>query len=278
MRAAARLVVARDRGPVADEATRITVLRSQAPLVLRPTKLFGQHAMAPWQLPTPPRQVSLVAGAGGPVGGDQLSLDVEVGSGCALVVRSVAATVALPGPHDEPSRLDVTVRVGAGATLAWWPGPLIAAARCHHEVVTRVDLEAGARLLVREELVLGRHGEEPGSIDQRLRVCLEGRPLHDQRLRVGPGAPGWDGPAVTGGRRAIGTLVVVDGEPNLRVVDGDNGGAGARRSGRGEGCDTGVMTLPGGQGVLVSALAADSLTLRGNLDAVLRSLQRTCCR
>lgn len=273
MRAAARLVVA--PGRAVDEPTRVAVLRSQAPLVLRPTKPFAEHPMPSWQLGMPPCQVSLAAGAGGPVGGDQLSLEIEVCAGSALVLRSVAATVALPGPHAEPSRLQVTIRVGAGATLVWLPGPLIAAARCDHEVVTRIDLGAGARLLTREELVLGRHGEEPGRVRQRLRVCLEGRPLHDQRLHVGPHAPGWDGPAVTGGRRAIGTLLVVDASPDASLGRHDpRGGGSGRRAVPGDDHDTAVMPLPG-PGVLVSALAPDSLTLRARLDVALHRLQQT---
>lgn len=116
----------------------------------------------------------------------------------------------LPGPHAEPSDSQVTIRVGADATLVWLPGPLIAAAGCDHYRVTRVELDPDARLLVREELVLGRHGESPGSVRQRLRVCIGGQPLHDQELQVGPHVPAWDGPAVTGNRRAIGSLLAVD--------------------------------------------------------------------
>lgn len=43
-----------------------------------------------------------------------------------------------------------------------------------------------------------------------MRIRLDGRPLLDQQLTVGPRSVGWDGPAMTGGRRAIGSLVLVD--------------------------------------------------------------------
>jgi len=51
---------------------RLARLRAQAPLVLRPTG---------------PGQVHLVGGAAGPLPGDRLCLDVEVGPGARLTVR-----------------------------------------------------------------------------------------------------------------------------------------------------------------------------------------------
>jgi urease accessory protein len=163
--------------------------------------------------------VALVAGAAGPIGGDHLRLDVEVGPGAALAVGAVAATVALPGSHGEMSSSQVNVTVAEHGTLVWMPGTLIAARGCHHESVTTIRLEPHSRLLLREELMLGRHGESPGSLQQRLRVTLAGRALHDQELRVGPEAPGWGGPAVTGGRTALGTILVVGDDERADGID-----------------------------------------------------------
>jgi urease accessory protein len=208
-------------------------------------------------------RVSLVAGAAGPVGGDQLRLDVEVGPGAVLVLRSVAASLVLPGPHGAPSCTDVTVRVGRNATLVWLPGAVIAADACHHDALTHIALEPGARLLTREELVLGRHGEPPGTIRQRLRVTLAGRPLHDQELSAGPGAPGWAGPAVLGGRRAVGTVLVVDPEWDSASDRHPPPATNAT--------DAAVLPL-GGPAVLLTALAYDALMLRRRLDSLLAGL------
>ncbi len=261
MRAAAHLTVAL----AGDGArTRITALRSDPPLILRPTNPAGPEPVARWNLrETPVVRVSLAAGAAGPVGGDDLRLSVEVGPGAALVLRSVAATLVLPGPHRQHSLSETTVRVGAGGTFVWLPGPVIAARGCHHRAITHVTLEAGARLLLREELLLGRHGEQPGAIRQRLRVCLGDRPLHDQEIALGPGVEGWDGSAVTGGRRALGSLLVVD--PDWAGQPFGLPSPTAR-------ADTALLSLSG-PAVLVTALADDGLILRQRLNTGLAALE-----
>jgi urease accessory protein len=211
MRARARLAVAADTGRAA--RTRIARLRSDPPLVLRPTRPRVDPAVAGWELPGA-ACVSLAAAAAGPVGGDQLHLEIDVGAGATLVLRTVAATLALPGPRGEASASETTVRVGNGATLIWLPEPVIAAAGCRHHARTRIELAAGARLITREELLLGRHREPPGEIRQRLRLTRDGTPLYDQELTAGPEVPGWESPAVTGGRPALGSLL--SSGPGLR--------------------------------------------------------------
>jgi len=259
MQACARLEAA--LAPGAD-ATRITRLRSEPPLTLRPTKLGRDEPRGLWNLGDGrAARVSIAAAAAGPVGGDRLRLEVGVGRGATLVLRAVGASLALPGPHGAGSGAETRVDVAAGATFVWLPQPVIAAARCRHRAVTTIALAEGARLLAREELVLGRRGETCGSIRQRLRVTVGGRPLYDQELCVGADADGWDGPAVTGGRRALGTLLVVDPtlEPGVAsTVSLDLDGA--------------ILPLEGA-GALVTALAPDSLTLRRQLDRGFRSIQ-----
>lgn len=209
-----------------------------------------------------------MAGAGGPVGGDDLRLRVDVGPGAALVLRDVSATVALSGPHGDASRMDTAVRVGRGATLVWLTEPVIAARGCDHRVSTRVELDRGARLVVREVLLLGRYGESqsPGTVRQRqrqrLRVCVEGRPVYEQEIAVGSGAPGWRGSAVTGGRPALGNVLVLDpewgtGRYGPPLVE-------AR-------ADAALLPLSDAA-VLLTLLADDALALRHALDAGLAGL------
>lgn len=205
--------------------------------------------------------VWLAAGAAGPIGGDNLQLHVDVGPGASLCMRHVAASLALPGPRGEPSQMKVVINVAADGTLAWLPEPLIAAHGCDHRTSTQVTLERGARLFLREELLLGRHAEQSGSVRQRLRVTIEGHPLHDQDLRIDPREAACCLP-VTGGRRAIGSLLVVDpameaqwNPASAAVVD----------------TDTAVMPL-GGPAVLISAVADDALDLRRRLATGLEAL------
>lgn len=255
MRASAHLAVAWTERTA---RTRITRLHSDAPLVLRPTIAVGSDPFPCWDLPRArPARVSIAAGAAGPLGGDDLRLEIDVQAGAALVLRNVAATLVLPGPHGQPSRTEFSVHVAANATLVWLAGPVIAARNCDHQTITRVELESEARLLLREELLLGRHGEQPGAIRQRLRVCLDSHPLHDQEIAVGPGAAGWASAAVTGGRRALGSALVVapewgcdrDAVPSPIL-----------------GADVALLPLSG-PAALITALAPDGLVLRHRLDA-----------
>lgn len=269
MRARAELAVV--QAPAAEGRTRSRVsrLRSDGPVLLRPAIATGAEPLRRWDLDGPgTARVARVAGAGGPLGGDDLRLRVDVGPGAALVLRDVSATVALPGPHGEVSHADTSVRVGRGATLVWLPEPVIAARGCDHRVSTLVDLDRGARLVVREELLLGRYGESqsPGTVRQRLRVCVEGRPVYDQEIAVGPGAPGWRGSAVTGGRPALGNVLVLDpewgtGRYGLPLVEA-----------RADAALAALLPLSDAA-VLLTALADDALALRRVLDAGLAGLE-----
>lgn len=260
MHSRARLAVAARPGFPA--RTAITRLRSDGPCVLRQTIARRSAPILGWDLVgSGAAWVSRAAGAAGPLGGDDLRLEVDIGPSAALVLHDVSASLALPGAHREPSISEVVVRVGAGATFVWLPQPLIAADRCHHRSSATIELAPGARALVREELWLGRHGEAPGSIRQRLRVCLGQRAIYDQEIAAGPAFPGWEGPAVTGGRRALGAILLVDPmrEPNALP---------AARDGRAD-----CVCLPlDGSGLAISAVGDDGLAVRCRLDAALAEL------
>lgn len=192
--------------------------------------------------------VVIVGSMAAPLGGDRLALAVEVADGAALTVTSAAATISLPGPG--PARYDVELVVGEGARLDWRPEPVVAAAGSHLVLHTRITLAAGARLRYREEQILGRHhdwarGAGPGRLTSRLTVRRAGRILLDQQTDLGPGAPGWDGPAVLGGHRAIGQVLTVGHPAPAPPVSGD----------------TALFTLPDPDARLLTAAAPDALAL-----------------
>jgi len=222
---------------VAETDGRLPRLRSQVPLVLRPTR----------------EAVYLVSAGGGPVGGDVLDLRIEVRAGAALRLRTVAASAALPGVDGAESVLSVHASVAPGGLLEYLPEPMVVADGARHATDIRVELAAGATLVLRDEIILGRHGERGGACRTRLRADYDGRPL----LRHDVAVDGTDGvslgPAVLAGHRAHGTV--------LRA--GEAGAAVATQA------RPGVAVMPlAGPGVLVSALASDSLALRRLLDAV----------
>ncbi|WP_369256314.1 urease accessory protein UreD [Streptomyces sp. R35] len=246
VRATAR-ISARDDGR---GGTSLPVLDGQGPLALRRTRASGSEA-----------RVMLVGAMSGPLGGDHFTVEAEVGEGARLHVGSAAATIALPGQAKGEARYDVRLDVAEGGELRWLPEQLISAGGSDLYVSSRVELAAGARLVFREEQVLGRSGEEPGRLTSRLTVRLGGRPLLDQELACGPGAPGgWDGPAVLAGHRALGQLVVVRPEfekepPKARLLG-----------------EYAALTPLAGPAVLVTVLAPDALRLRRVLDEALRVL------
>ncbi|WP_327292845.1 urease accessory protein UreD [Streptomyces sp. NBC_01198] len=194
--AAARIGAVRDRAG----GTALPVLAGSGPLALRRTRAAREG----WA------RVTVVGAMSAPLGGDRLRIDVDVAAGARLTVDSSAATVSLPDREGRPACYDVRLTVGEGAELRWLPEPVIAARGSDLRMTTRVELAAGARLVLREELVLGRHGEASGHLTTRLTVDHDGRTLLDQALAFGPGAaPGWDGPAVLGRHRTLGQLLVV---------------------------------------------------------------------
>jgi urease accessory protein len=220
--------------------TRLTHLHSAAPLVLRPT----------------PDALYLAAGAAGPLGGDDLQLSVVVGPGARLVLRTVAATVALPGPGE--STLTLRLSVGAGGALAVLPEPTVVAAGARHRVDTLVDVAAGGTLLLREEVLLGRYGEAGGCYRGRLIADAAGTPLLRHELTLSGAAAGLLGGAGSAGGRAVGTLLRVD--PRWTRP-------GRHPDGWAE-PDAAAMPLAG-PGLLVTALAGDATALRSRLDRAL---------
>jgi urease accessory protein len=212
--------------------TSLPVLGSAVPLVLRRTA----------------DALYLVGGAAWPLGGDRLSLDIEVRAGASLRIRTAAASVALPGLSGGESVFRVTATVGDGGRLEYLPEPTVAADGARHRTEIRVTLAGTASLLLRDELILGRHGEQGGSCVTMLSVDRAGRPLLRQETAVRGDDEVSLGPAVLAGHRMAGSLLIVGtGTPPGSYRDG-------------------VTVLPlADAAALVTAVAGDAHTLRQRL-------------
>jgi urease accessory protein len=183
-------------------------LRSMAPLTLFPRRGRGPVAV-----------VHLVNSATSPLGGDDLLLSVHVGPGASLRLSGVAATLALPGLHGEGSVSTVSVVVEEGGSLEYLPEPTVVTARANHAAVFRAALAPDAYLHTREVLVLGRAGENPGSLTTSQHVTRGSLPVLRQTLTVGDST--LDGSlAVLAGRRVLATDLVVGG-PELPAASGE---------------------------------------------------------
>ncbi|MGW1378177.1 urease accessory protein UreD [Streptomyces sp. NPDC002446] len=223
--------------------------------------LRGRRALIPRRLHAPGTyaRVALTAAVSAPLGGDRLSLHIDVRTGARLHLDTISATLALPGPTGGTATNDVLLRVEDDAELHYRPDPLISVRDSDLVTTTRAELAPRARLVLREEQVLGRTNEPPGRLRTRLTVRLAEHPLLDQELLLGPGAPGWSGPAVLADYRMTGQLLIVTPEfthhkPSAQLLstDSDHGEA--------------VLTPLAGPAVLISVTAADNRTLQRLLE------------
>lgn len=129
---------------------------------------------------------------GGICGGDGLEIAVEVAPGAQALLTTPGAGKWYRSAGDEASQ-DVSIHVGAGATLEWLPqeGILFDGARARLE--TRVELAAGARFIGVETLCFGRRasGEKfgRGLLRMATELRLDGAPLWLERGQVAGGSP-----------------------------------------------------------------------------------------
>lgn len=130
--------------------------------------------------------VHLVSAAATPLGGDLITVRVVVEAGARLAVRTVAATVVLPGARTRESRAHWDIE--AAGELDLDPQPTIVAAASRHATTTRIALAGSAWLRLRERVQIGRSGERDGFWSGALHADVDGRPLLRHRIDLGAGA------------------------------------------------------------------------------------------
>lgn len=144
-------------------------------------------------------EVALIATTATLLGGDALRLCVDVGPGLRLDLRDVAGTVAYHG-RGLGCVIDVSLRVHAGGTLTWACQPLVVADGAEVTRSLHVDVAEGGRLLLHDQVSLGRSGQEGGRLDCHTTMTYAGRPALVEHLEVRAGL----------GTGALGTARVVD--------------------------------------------------------------------
>lgn len=149
------------------------------------------------------------------LGGDHVHIEVVVGAGCLLELEDVGGTIAYRA-DGTPSAWTMSVRVEEGATLLWRGLPFVVTDGAEVERRTTIDLAAGATAVIRETLVLGRHGESGG----RLRSAITARdaegPLLVEQLDLDGLAPE---PGVLGEHRVLDAVIALGFGPS--TVPGD---------------------------------------------------------
>ncbi|WP_249353945.1 urease accessory protein UreD [Microbacterium sp. 2FI] len=147
------------------------------------------------------------------LGGDHVHVGIDVGAGCTLEIQDVGGTVAYRGSR---SSWVVDIRIGPDATLLWDGLPFVVTDGADVERRSTVTLEPGARAVIRETLVLGRHGERGGRLASALAVADRDGPILVERLEADGTAPE---PGVLGVNRVHDAVVAVGFRPRLQPND-----------------------------------------------------------
>ena len=172
-------------------------------------------ALAPRLISRDARRAHVAVTAAGMVllGGDHVHIEVEVGPACTLVIEDVGGTVAYPGAR---SSWTLDVRIGAGATLLWHALPFVVTDGAEVERRSSLILESDARAVIRETLVLGRHGERGGRLITALEIVDGAGPILLEQLDADGDAPE---PGVLGGNRVMDAVIAVGFRPPARPED-----------------------------------------------------------
>jgi len=163
-------------------------------------------------------QVVILHPPGGVVGGDRLSIDVEVGAGSRALITTPGATkfYRSAGPEAVQS---VHLRVAPEAILEWTPQETILFDGCRSRMQTRIELAAGARFLGWEITALGRPAAQApfasGVCRQAFEIEREGRPLWVDRSEYRGGGESLEGRWGLAGHAAVGTAVCTGAEDSV---------------------------------------------------------------
>jgi urease accessory protein len=188
---------------------------------------------------------------GGLVGGDELTIDVEVAADAHALVTTPAAGKVYR-TNGETARQVQRLRVADGGTLEWLPQEAIVYDGARAALQTRVDLGRGARFIGIDAVCFGLPARGAlftrGSCRQAFELFREGRPLLIERGRYdadGPvGAARWG----LGGAHVLAFLIAAPA-PAAEAVDAVRALAASASA---EGGDLAAATVVGDGDALVA--------------------------
>jgi len=157
--------------------------------------------------------------AGGVAGGDRFDIDITVGEGARLTLTTAAAE-KIYRATDQPAELAISLKLAAGAELAWLPQETILFDRAKVSRRIDIDLAEGASLLLCEMVVFGRTamGEvmRQGSFVDRWRVRRGGRLVYAETVRLeGDIGEKLGDPAIGNAAAAVATALIAPGDQAL---------------------------------------------------------------
>lgn len=157
--------------------------------------------------------------AGGVAGGDRFDIEIAAHEGARLTL-TMAAAEKVYRAIGKPAELNISLKVAAGAHLAWLPQETILFDRARIARRIDIDLAETASLLLCEIVVFGRAamGEtlRHGAFIDRWRVRRGGKLVFAENVRLeGDIGEKLSRPAVASGAAAIGTALIVPGDEAL---------------------------------------------------------------
>lgn len=162
--------------------------------------------------------------SGGLTGGDRLSVTAHAGADCHLTLTTQAAERVYRSLNDA-ARVTTRLSADPGADLHWLPQETILFEGGHLDRSLRIDLAPGARCLMVEPLIFGRHamGEvlRNAHLSDDILITRDGAPIYADRMRFsGDLAAQLAHPAIGAGGGAAASLVYAapDAEARLPAI------------------------------------------------------------
>jgi urease accessory protein len=165
--------------------------------------------------------VYLLHPPGGVVGGDRLTLEVELAS-CAQVLMTTPASTKFYRSSGALSVQAHSLKVAEDATLEWLPQETILFAGCRVTTTTRAALAPGARFIGWEIFCLGRPAAnesfDKGACRQRFELWQEAVPLWVERAKLEGNSQLLSAPWGLRGHTVFGTLVATPANETLQAA------------------------------------------------------------
>lgn len=140
---------------------------------------------------------------------DAVRIEVVVGPGVDLEVVETSGAVAYDMDGGS-ARWDVDLTLEEGAKLTWLGLPFVVSTGASVARSTHAQIAEGARLVLRERVVLGRSGERGGDLQQRTSMYAGAHPLLVESLDFMRFRQSYAGLA---GRRCVDSLTVIGAGP-----------------------------------------------------------------
>jgi urease accessory protein len=182
--------------------------------------VMREAGSAKCRMPRGSNEAILINTSGGLAGGDHVSITAEAGVGAHLTLTTQAAerVYRTLGPAAE---VEVTLKVGANATLFWMPQETILFEGSALSRRLHVELDEGASFFAVEPIVFGRteRGErvENISVHDRWDMRQNGKLHHAERFAIGPT---WQkSPASFGENFATASLLLISPKAEALIDD-----------------------------------------------------------